>query len=125
RASAASTVAASIQSCATLIMTSMINRACHTAVCPGLARRFVTDVDFDANDFKSASILRHRRRSADGPNLAVAHLELDRVKGARRWTKKNLARRGVEGALMTRAFKSLVFAREINGTTQVRALLSE
>src|SRR5262245_54035486 len=100
-------------------MTSMINRACHTAVCPGLERRFVMDAAFVVNDFKSASILRHRRRSADGPNLPVTHFELDHVQRARRWAKKNLARRGVESTLMAGAFKSLVFACEINGTTQV------
>jgi hypothetical protein len=65
-----------------------------------------------------------RGLATDGPNLAVPRLDCDGVEGTRRWTIKNLARRGVESAFVTRTLEALVIARIVNGTTQVRALLT-
>src|ERR1043166_1083870 len=113
RASAASTVAARIQSCAILIMTSMINRACHTAAWPAFARGLVN----------STSDLYWRSGSADGPDLSVTCLDFDGVEWSRWWTIKNISIGRIERTLMTRTFQTLMIARVIDGTTQMCALL--
>src|SRR5215471_8816754 len=102
-------VAASIQSCAILVITNMIRRACQTAACPVRERRGASSVGV----LYSAGMLTCRRFSANGPDLSSAHLDFDSVQRSWRRPVKHIARGRIERSFMTRAFQALMIAREI------------
>src|SRR5262249_22624694 len=84
-ASAASTVADSIQSCAMLIITSRTSRACQTAERP------TTTLGLSAEYFLLGSCIFIRLYHTDRPNFGSANLQIDPVQRTRRRTVENVS----------------------------------
>jgi hypothetical protein len=111
RASAASTVADSIQSCATLIMTSRISLACETAARP---RPKCFRVNLAGETLYFALIA--RSLSPNGPDFAASHFEIDSVKRARRRPLQYVTGPYVECAFVAGAFQTLVIPIKVDRT---------
>src|SRR5438105_12718976 len=105
----------------------MIRRACQTAALPRLER-----VESRGDVFLPESKSRAESNcmfiscglSAQRPHSAVANFNFDHIQRARRRTVQNVSRRGIESAFVTWTLESLMLARVIHRTREVRALLA-